>query len=70
MWTSLGPTEQHGLGCPGTSKSPDGLLVGRTLVDLSSESVPVQLLNLTNHPKRIKQGTPVAICNAVTSVLV
>lgn len=30
----------------------------------------VCLLNLTEQPKRLKQGTQVAICNAVESVLV
>ena len=28
----------------------DGLLVGRTLVNLSAEEVPVHLLNLTDQP--------------------
>ena len=52
------------------TKFLDGLLVGRTLVNLSAEEVPVHLLNLTDQPKRIKQGTNVAVCNSVESVLV
>ena len=50
-------------------KPLDGLLVGRTL-DLETEKVPVRLLNLTDQTKRIKQGTTVAICNPIKSVLV
>ena len=50
-------------------KSLDGLLVGRTLVHLDAEMVPVRLLNLTDQPKRIEQGTTVAICNPTKSVL-
>ena len=34
------------------TKFLDGLLVGRTLVNLSAEEVPVHLLNLTDQPKR------------------
>ena len=52
------------------TKSLDGLLVGRALVDLSAEAVPVRLLNLTDQPRRIKQGTQVAICNAVELSLI
>ena len=49
--------------------SLDGLLVGRTLVNPSANEVPVHLLNLSNLPKRIRQGTNVAICNSVDSIL-
>ena len=45
------------------SKFLDGLLMGRTLVNLQAKEVPIHLLNLTNKQKRIKQGTDVAICN-------
>ena len=51
------------------SKPLDDLLVGRSLIDIDAERVPVRLLNLTNQPKRIKQGTTVAICNPIKSVL-
>ena len=51
-------------------KPKDGLLVGRTLVNLNAERVPIHLMNLTSQPKRIKKGTEVAICNAVESVLI
>ena len=52
------------------NKSLDGLLVGRTLVNLNAKEVPIHLLNLTYQPKQIKQGTDVAICNTAESVLV
>ena len=52
-------------------KSIDGLLVGRALVNVAgTESVPVRLLNLARHPKRIKWGTQIATCSAVESVIV
>ena len=51
------------------NKSLDGLLVGRILVNLHTEEVPVHLLNLTDQQKKIKQGTDIAICNTAESVL-
>lgn len=51
------------------SKSLDGLLVGRTLVDIDREELPVRLLNLTNQPRKIKQGMEIAVCQAVQSVM-
>ena len=43
----------------------DGLLIGRTLVNAGTESIPVRLLDLTHLSKRIKRGTHIAICSAV-----
>ena len=43
--------------------------MGRTLVNPSANEVPVHLLNLSNLPKWIRQGTNVAICNSVDSIL-
>ena len=56
--------------CDSSIKPKDGLLVGRTLVNLSAEKVLVHLMNLTTQSKRIKKGTEVAICSTVESVLV
>ena len=64
VWGILEPSEDV------QSKTLDGLLVGRALVDTGAERVPVRLLNLTRLPKRIKRGTQVATCSAVESVLV
>ena len=47
------------------NKPLDGLLVGRTLVNLRAKEVPIHLLNLTVQQKQIKQGTDVAICKSV-----
>lgn len=52
-----------------SSKSLDGLLVGRTLVDVDREELPLRLLNLTDHPRKIKQGTEIAVCQVVQSVM-
>lgn len=49
--------------------SLDGFLVGRTLVNLKADEIPVHLLNLSHLPKHIKQGTNVAVCNSIDSVL-
>ena len=48
-------------------KSLDGLLVGRVLVNtVDQERVPVCILNLACHPKRIKKGMQIiAKCYAV-----
>ena len=51
-------------------KALDGLLVGRTLVDIDTGKVPVRLLNLTDQPKRIKKNAIVAICNPIESVYI
>jgi hypothetical protein len=57
VWGILEPKEEL--------DSFDGLLVGRTLVNAGTESILVRLLNLTRLPKRIKQGTQIAMCSAV-----
>ena len=33
-----------------------GVIVGKTLVDLQGEQVPVRLLNLSDKPRKIKKG--------------
>ncbi len=52
-----------------SSRSLDGLLVGRTLVDVNREELPLRLLNLTDHPRKVKQGTEIAVCQMVQSVM-
>lgn len=49
--------------------SQTGILVGRTLVDLQQEEVPVRLLNLSQEPYQIKKGALLAACEPVLSVL-
>ena len=46
-----------------------GVMVGKTLVDLQGEHVPVRLLNLSDKPRKLKKGTPLATCEPVLSVL-
>ena len=43
----------------------DGLLTGRTLLDLSQPTVPVRILNLADQERKIKCGTIVAVCEPV-----
>jgi hypothetical protein len=46
-----------------------GVMVGKTLVDLQGEQVPVRLLNLSDKPRKIKKGTPLATCEPILSVV-
>lgn len=50
------------------SSSLNGLLVGRTLVDLRRSTVAVRLLNLTGQRRTLKKGTDIARCDLVQSV--
>ena len=36
----------------------DDLLIGKTLVDLEQERVPVRVLNLSDQPRKLKSGSP------------
>ena len=74
---SLAPVrvEGHLLGCEkwgilesNSSKSIDGVMTGRTLVDLEKSTLPLRILNLTSEEKRIKKGAPIAMCEPVQSV--
>ena len=49
--------------------SQTGVMVGKTLMDLQGEQVPVCLLNLSGKPRKIKKGTPLATCEPVLSVI-
>ena len=51
-----------------TSRAADGVLIGRTLVNLEREDVPLQLMNISDHPHRIKKGTELAVCEPVCGV--
>ena len=66
---SLGPAK-WGLLEPRTASSQanDGVLIGRTLVDLEKEDVPLRLMNITDHPRRIKKGAELAVCEPVCGV--
>ena len=46
----------------------DGLLVGRTLVDLDQPVVPVRVMNLTDQQHNIRKGCEIAQCQSVLSV--
>ena len=47
----------------------NGVLVGKTLVDLQKQVIPVRLLNLSQEPQRIQKGTTLANYEPVLSVL-
>ena len=54
---------------PDGSHSIDGVMTGRTLVDLQQPTIPVRILNISDEEKRIKKGTSIAVCEPVHSVL-
>ena len=66
---SLG-VAKWGLLEPGTvsSRAADGVLIGRTLVNLENEDIPLRLMNLSDLPHRIKKGTELAVCEPVCGV--
>ena len=52
-----------------SSHSIDGVMTGRTLVDLEKPIVLVRILNLTSKEKRIKKSASIAVCEPVQRVL-
>jgi hypothetical protein len=52
----LSHSEKWGILEPAVEKSyaSDGLMIGRTLVDLRDPSVPVRVMNLGDNPKRVQ----------------
>ena len=59
-WGILKTDGSHGM---------DGVMTGRTLVDLEKPTVPVRILNLTDKEKWIKKRASIAVCEPVQSVL-
>ena len=45
-----------------------GMLVGRTLVDLRQQEVPVRMMNITDQTQQLKRGVEVAQCQELDSV--
>ena len=60
-------SSRWGLSEPSTGQ-PDGVLTGRTLVDLRKPTVPVRLMNLTEKSLRVKKGSVMAYGEPVQSV--
>ena len=56
-------------GTPCTS-ALQGVLVGRTLVDLYQPTAVVRLMNLTGQRCKVRKGTEIANCEPVESVKV
>ena len=46
-----------------------GLLVGRTLVDLNHEVLPVRVMNMTTGTQKIKKGSDLARCELVDEIV-
>ena len=46
----------------------DGVLVGRTLVDVHKEAIHLRVVNLSHEPKTIRRGTTVAKCKPINCV--
>ena len=60
-WGVVEPTEQ--------TFFTNDLLISKTLVDLYRDHIPVQVLNLSSEPRKIKCGTEMASCKLVSSVI-
>ena len=60
-WGTVGPSF--------TAKLPPDVMVGKTLVDAQQDYVPVRVVNLSGQPRTICQGTEVASCEPVESVI-
>ena len=52
-----------------TAKLPPDTMVGKALVDAQQDYVPVRVVNLSGQPRTICQGTEVASCEPVESVI-
>ena len=59
-WASVNPGREQALG--------EGLLVGRSLVDLRSRLLPVRVMNLSNKPRKLPKGTFIGLCEPVISM--
>ena len=60
-WGTVGPSL--------TAKLPPDVMVGKTLVDAQQDCVSVRVVNLSGQPRKICQGTEVASCEPVESVI-
>ena len=46
----------------------DGVLIGRTLVDMQKETIPLRVMNLSRELKVVRRGATLACCEPVVSV--
>ena len=51
-----------------TNRVTDRVLIVRSLVNVEREDVPLQLVNISDHPHRIKKGTELAVGEPVCGV--
>ena len=49
-------------------KKGKGIMVGRTLVDMNKEYIPVRVANLVSSRQKLKKGTELAVCEPVASI--
>ena len=60
-WGTVGPSP--------TTTLPPGVMVGKKLVDVQHDYIPVRMVNLTNEPRQIPSGIEVATCEPVESIV-
>ena len=46
----------------------DGVLIGRTLVDMQKETIPLRVMNLSRELKVVRRGATLACCEPVVSI--
>ena len=59
-WGAVGPSSR------GTGKR--GIIIGRTLIDLKRDCVPVRVANFSASRQKLKKGLELAVCEPVASV--
>ena len=60
------------LECPASDEEDghvDGVLIGRTLVDMQKKTTPLRVMNLTRESKVIRRGALLACCEPIVSVV-
>jgi hypothetical protein len=59
-WGTTGP--------PNLVRRDGDIVVGRTVVDLDKDYIPVRVGNLSSGRKKLKKGTEIAVCEAAASI--
>ena len=54
--------------CPDSGMQNYGIVVGKVVVEMGKETIPVRVLNLSKKQMKIRRGTELATCEPVSSV--
>ena len=56
------------IGPAAITRRTKGIIVGRTLVDLKQNNIPVWVVNLSSSRKKLSKGTEIAVCEPVACI--